>query len=70
MEKPISLRVREFKDSVINLVNNSGLALIVVEPILKDIYGAVQTKLEQEYLMDKMTYEKSLQQNEGDDKND
>ena len=70
MEKPISLRVREFKDAAVNLVNGSGLALIVVEPVLKDILGAVQTKLEQEYIQDKIEYEKSLQQNKGDDKND
>lgn len=70
MEKPISLRLKEFKESAINLVNNSGLALIVVEPVLKDILGAVQSKLEQEYIQDKINYEKSLQQNEGDDKND
>lgn len=70
MEKPISLRLKEFKESAINLVNNSGLALIVVEPVLKDILGAVQSKLEQEYIQDKINYEKSLQETKGEDQND
>lgn len=69
MEKPISLRIKEFKNVAVNLVNNSGLPLIVVEPILRDILGAVQTKLDQEYLQDKANYEKSLKE-EGENQND
>lgn len=60
MEKPISLRKKEFENTVVNLVNTSGLPLIIVEPILKDILGAVQAKLDQDYLQDKLNYEQSL----------
>jgi hypothetical protein len=70
MEKPISLKIKEFKNMAVNLVNTSGLPLIVVEPILKDILGAVQANLEREYLQDKATYEQSLKEQEGDNKND
>lgn len=60
MEKPISIKIKEFKNMAVNLVNTSGLPLIVVEPILKDILGAVQSKLEQEYLQDKTNYDRFL----------
>ena len=60
MEKPISIKLKDFKNDAVNLVNNSGLPLFVIEPILKDILVAVQTKVEQEYLQDKAVYEESL----------
>ena len=69
MEKPISLKIKEFKNTAVGLINNSGLPLIVVEPILKDILGAVQTKLEQEYQQDKANYEQSLKEQEGENQN-
>lgn len=68
MEKPISLKLRDFKNDAVNLINNSGLPLFIIEPILKDVLVAVQTKMEQEYQLDKATYENSL--NEGDNNNE
>lgn len=74
MEKPISIKIKEFKNMAVNLVNTSGLPLIVVEPVLKDILNVVQNKLDQEYLQDKANYEKFLaEQNnkeEGENQND
>lgn len=74
MEKPISIKIKEFKNMAVNLVNTSGLPLIVVEPILKDILNVIQNKLDQEYLQDKANYEKFLaEQNikeEGENQND
>lgn len=69
MEKPISLKIKEFKNTAVGLINTSGLPLIVVEPILKDILSAVQTKLDQEYLQDKANYEQSLKEQEGENQN-
>lgn len=70
MEKPISLKIKEFKNDAVNLVNTSGLPLFVIEPILKDILSAVQSKLDQEYLQDKANYEQSLKEQEGENQND
>lgn len=74
MEKPISLKLKEFRDNAVGLINTSGLPLFVIEPILKDILGQVKTKLDQEYLQDKANYEKFLaEQNnkeEGENQND
>ena len=67
MEKPISLRIREFRNNAVNLVNTSGLPLFIIEPILKDVYSAVQLKSEQEYQQDKINYENSLNEEKGED---
>ena len=70
MEKPISLKLKDFKNDAVNLVNTSGLPLFVVEPILKEVLVAVQNKAEQEYQQDKLRYEQSLNEKEGESQND
>ena len=70
MEKPISLKLKDFKNDAVNLINTSGLPLFVVEPILKEVLVAVQTKVEQEYQQDKLNYEQSLKEQEGESQND
>lgn len=70
MEKPISIKIKEFENDAVNLVNTSGLPLFVVEPILKKVLVAVQNKAEQEYQQDRMRYEQSLNEQEGENKND
>ena len=70
MEKPISLKLKDFKNDAVNLVNTSGLPLFVIEPILKEVLVAVQTKVEQEYQQDKIKYEQSLKEQEGENQND
>ena len=60
MEKPISLKIKDFKNNAVNLVNTSGLPLFVVEPILKDILDEVQMVSNQQYLQDKANYEQAL----------
>lgn len=62
MEKPASLKLQDFKENAVSLVNTSGLPLFVIEPILKDLLAAVQTKMEQEYFRDKAAYEQSLKE--------
>lgn len=70
MEKPISLKLKDFKNDAVNLVNASGLPLFVIEPILREVLVAVQSKAEQEYQQDKMRYEQSLNEKEGESQND
>lgn len=70
MEKPISLKLKDFKNDAVNLVNTSGLPLFVIEPILKEVLVAVQNKAEQEYQQDKLRYEQSLNEQEGESQND
>lgn len=63
MEKPTSIRLKDFKNDVVNLVNDSGLPLFCIEPVLRELLSAVQTKAEEQYLTDKATYDKFLQEN-------
>lgn len=62
MEKPITVKVRDFKNDTVALINNSELPLFVIEPILRDVLTLVQTKSEQQYLQDKAVYEESLKE--------
>lgn len=70
MEKPISLKIKEFKNDAVNLINTSGLPLFIVEPILREVLVAVQNKAEQEYQQDKIRYEQSINEQEGENQND
>lgn len=44
MEKPITLKIKETKQNLVKALNESGLPLFILEPILKDIY--METKAE------------------------
>lgn len=66
MEKPISIRVQEFKENLVNTINNSGLIPIIVEPIIKDLYEQVVVQKDKQYEQDKLEYEKSLEKEEKD----
>ena len=63
--KPISVVRQEFIDQLVNDVNNCGLPLFVVEPILQDILYSVKAAAKQQYETEKAQYEQQLQkQNE------
>lgn len=41
MDKPISLIIRDFQESIIKAVNDSGLPPSIIEPILGAIYQQI-----------------------------
>lgn len=43
MEKPLSVKIDEFKTGVGRLCNESGLPTILLEPIIKDLYMELRT---------------------------
>lgn len=59
--KPISVIRQEFIDQLVNDVNNCGLPLFVVEPILQDILYSVKAAAKQQYETEKAQYEQQLQ---------
>lgn len=70
VRKPIMLLRQEFFTNLTNLINNSGLPLFCIEPILRDTLNGVSVELEKQYRIEKMQYEKALEdisgeQNEG-----
>lgn len=64
-QKPMSVARREFMDKVVELVNESGLPLFVIEPILKELHGVVQMEAENQFQREKEAYEESLKESEG-----
>ncbi len=55
IQKPITVVHAEFIESLTNLINNSGLPPILLEPIFKDMYNDIRK-------MSKLQYEKDLEQ--------
>ena len=60
MNKPVSIVREEFKSDLIKLINNSGLQLFIVEPILQEIFLEVRNVAKTQYELDKKRYEESL----------
>ena len=64
IEKPITVIRQEFIDAIYSNVNNCGLPMFIIEPILKDVYLEVNSMLQRQYEMERAEYESRLQ--EGD----
>lgn len=63
--KPMSVARQEFVEQLVNDVNNCGLPLLIVEPILQDMLNEVRATMKQQYEFEKAQYEQQLQkQNE------
>lgn len=60
--KPILVARKEFADNLIKLINDSGLPLVVIQPIMDDVAENVRNTLTQQYLNEKATYEKALEE--------
>ena len=61
IEKPITVARQEFIDTISNNINNCGLPLFIVEPILRDIYLEVKSLSQKQYEIEKAEYESKLQ---------
>lgn len=60
MNKPADLIVEETKESIVKIVNESGLPPFLLELILKEIYNQVNILKQQELEQSKKQYENSL----------
>ena len=49
MDKPISIAIRETRDSIIDKLNGSGLPIDVLDMVLGEIKMVVHAQAEQEY---------------------
>ena len=68
IEKPITMVRQEFIDSISNDINNCGLPLFVIEPILRDIYLEVKSLSQKQYELEKTEYEQKIQKCNNDSK--
>jgi len=62
MNKPITILKEEFVKQLSDLINNSGLAPIILEPIFKEVYGNINRMYKTQLESDKERYYSSLQQ--------
>ena len=60
MNKPITIAYEEFKQQLADLINNSGLPIFMIEPILQNYLSEIRTLIRRQYEIDKGSYEASL----------
>lgn len=60
MNKPLTIVYEEFKQDLLNLINNSGLPAILIEPVLQNYLSEVQVVAQRQYQLDNVEYEKYL----------
>ena len=58
--KPLTVARQEFAEKLINEVNECQLPMFVVESILQDLLGVVQSAARKQYEADKAQYELQL----------
>lgn len=61
MKKPITVAYEDFKLELANLINNSGLPALAVEPILQEYLNETRIAMRKQYEIDKVQYEKLLE---------
>lgn len=60
MDKPISLVRKETVIKITKVIEESGLPLLVLEPIIKDLYMQIQQAMVQQTIAEEEEYNKSL----------
>lgn len=71
MEKPSNLRVAEFEENLIKMINDSNLAAFALRPIFERAYNQIIDLERRQLEASRIEYEESLKQEKvGEDIND
>ena len=62
MEKPITLRIKEFKQELVDLINKSNLHPYIKEGVVKDLHEQLVVVLEKQAQAEEEEYENSLKE--------
>ena len=62
IEKPMILARQEFADKLVGIINNSGLPMFVIEPILRDVYSEVKAMMQKQYEAELARYNSQMQE--------
>lgn len=60
INKPIMILREEFMMNMSKLINESGLPLFIVEPIMRDMLMEINVGVKRQYEMEKAQYEQAL----------
>ena len=60
INKSLPLIVNEFNQTIVNIINNSGLPMTIIEMEMRSLYNEVNQKAREEYERAKVEYEKAL----------
>ena len=60
IQKPLSVIRQEFIEQIVDDINNCGLPLFVIEPILQDVLNTVKATAQKQYETEKAQYEQQL----------
>lgn len=62
MEKPITVKRHDFIQSIVDLINNSGLPAFMVMEILKACINEMEPMVNSQYEKDLKAYQQSLEE--------
>lgn len=66
MNKPFSVIIRETKESLVSVINTSGLPLDVLQMILKELYNVVCNQAQLNYEQELKAYNEQENSDNGD----
>lgn len=59
-KKPLIVAKEDFELQIKNIINNSGLPIVVLHPIIKGIYSEINMSYLQQYNAEKTKYESEI----------
>ena len=62
MNKPITMIIKETKNKLANICNESGLPPVILDLIIHDIYSEIHSIVEKQTLEDESAYAKALEE--------
>lgn len=62
MDKPITMVIKETKNKIANICNESGLSPIILDLIVQGIYSEIHSLAERQAVEEKMSYMKMLEE--------
>ena len=65
MNKPITMAIKEAKQNLIRVCNESGLSPVILDLILQGLYSEIHTLAEKQTEADEIAYIQSLSSNNG-----
>ena len=66
MNKPLTMVIKETKNKLVNICNESGLPPIVLDLVVQGIYSEIHSLAERQTLEEEIAYVKTLEETDKD----